>query len=61
MYVYGYMWVYVYACVCIYICIYSFCDFSALLSVTSILTSSLQYTGSDTLKLRKVNDFYVNF
>ena len=60
-YGHGYMWVYVYACVCVYICLYSFFDFSTLLPVTSILTSLSQYTGSNTLKLHKITDFYANF
>ena len=62
---------YMYICVCVYICIYSFkenllksqrvFDFSAPLPVTGILTSSSQYTGSNTLKLHKITDLYVKF
>ena len=36
-------------------------DLSALLPVTSILTSSPQFTGSNTLKLHKITDLYVQF
>ena len=59
-----------YLCVCVYICIYSFkenlksqrvLDVSALLPVISILTSSSQYTDSNTLKLHKTTDLYVKF
>ena len=62
----GYM--YMHVCVCVNICIYSFkenlnsqrvLDFSALLPVTSILTSSSQYTDSNTLRLHKITDLYV--
>ena len=62
----GYM--YMYVCVCVNICTYSFeenlkslrvLDFSALLPVTSILTSSSQYTNSSALKLHKITDLYV--
>ena len=62
----GYM--YMYVCVCVNICIYSFrenlksqrvLDFSATLPVTSILTSSSQYTNPNTLKLHKITDLYV--
>ena len=61
-------YMYMYVCVCVNICIYSFkknlksqrvLDFSALLAVTSILTSSSQYTDSNTLKLHKITDLYV--
>ena len=62
---------YMYICVCVYICIYSFkenllksqrvLDFSVPLPVTGILTSSSQYTGSNTLKLHKITDLYVKF
>ena len=64
----GYM--YMYVCVCVNLFIYSFKenlklqrvqDFSALLPVTSILTSSSQYTDSNTLKLHKITDLYVKF
>ena len=66
--IYGCMCMYL--CVCVYICKYSIkenlkfqrvLDFSALLPVTSILTSLLQYTGSNTLKLHKITNLYVNF
>ena len=66
----GYMYMYVCVYVNVNICIYSFkenlkskrmVDFSALLPVTGILTSSSQYTGSNTLKLHKVTDLYVKF
>ena len=62
----GYM--YMYVCICVNICTYSFkenlksqrvLDFSALLPVTSILTSSSQYKDSNTLKLHKITDVYV--
>ena len=64
--IYGFM--YMYVCVCVYICIKSFkgnfkfqrvLHFSALLPGTSILTSSPQYTGSNTWKLHKISDHYV--
>ena len=64
----GYM--YMYVCVWVNICTYPFkenlkpqnvLDFSALLPVTSILTSLSQYKESNTLKLHKVIDLYVKF
>ena len=66
----------IYVCMCMYLCVCVYIwkypikenlkfqrvlDFSALLPVTSILTSLPQYTGSNTLKLHKITDLYVNF
>ena len=57
-----------YVCVCVNTCVYSFkenlklqgvLDFSALFPVTSILTSSSQFTDSNTLKLYKITDLYL--
>ena len=70
-----YMWIYMGVCICMYVFVFIYVnshlkkklkfqkvlDFSALLPVTSILTSLPQYTGSNTLKLDKITDLYVKF